>query len=995
MKEGKGKVKKMKKARSIVALVLIAVVAVGLVVGNYYANKYAPVISTFLGQKSYEVRDEGSNQDTEYYKAEYSTESERLAADAKAAQETAGEGFVLLKNDASTLPLTGGNVTLFGVSSADILYGGGGSGAVDTTTAPTLKTALESAGFNVNPTMWDFYTTGAAKDIRMDVADIAGSGRYVIHEASPSMFSDAESASLANYGDAAIVTFARSGSESSDLPVAYDESYLEAMDIQGYAGAFHSDPLDSAEDVGRSYLELTANEEELLSYVSQHFDKVIVLINSGNAMDLSFLDQEQYGVDACLWIGNPGQDGLLAVGDILSGAVNPSGKTVDTYAYDPTSAPAVQNFGMNTMTGESNNAYVVYQEGIYVGYRYYETRYEDVVLGQGNANAATGSSTGSAWSYADEVQFPFGYGLSYTSFEQKLTNSTEKDGKITLTVEVTNVGSVAGKDVVEAYAQSPYTDYDKANGVEKSAVELVGFAKTKLLEPGESQTLTIEIDESELASYDADGEGTYIFEAGDYYVAIGATAHDALNNILAAKGATGDAAGDAAKAASFKLSKSDAYSKSASTDADIVNQFTDVDMRTYDKDFKYLTRVDWDGTYPTTYQLVADSAMAEALAVKEGTDDAGATMPTTGASNGLTLAMMMDVDPSDSSWDDLLDQLTAEEMYNLVRVGGYQTQTVSSVGAPATVDVDGPAYVGNAGTTGVSRPESTYAWCSEVVISSTWNVELAQRMGELIGEDCLAQGELNFAGWYAPAMNIHRTAFSGRNFEYYSEDSFLSGQFGAATCAGARSKGVITFVKHFALNDQETMRTTIATFANEQAIRETYLAAYQPSCSNDETGTLGVMLSMNRVGTSWSGDHKGLTTNVLRNEWGFDGVVITDQASYPQAFPLLAIRAGLEGGTDMWLNTGTDNWEIENYASNATVMTQLRQASKHILYAVSRSLAMNGVSSTAEVVQVMPLWQKALVTLDVVVGVAAVAGAVVIVRKTDWKGEAKAGEKTA
>lgn len=979
--------KTLSKKKAIPLLVLIAVVVCALGVGTYFANKYAPVINTFLGTKSYEVRETGDGtEDTEYYKASYASEEERLAADSAAAQQVQGEGSVLLKNDGA-LPLAGGNVSLFGVSSADILYGGGGSGAVDASTAPTLKDALEQAGYSVNPTMWEFYTEGAAADIRMDVADIAGTGRYVIHEASPELFSSAETESFDEYGDAAIVTFARSGSESSDLPTVYDESYLEPMDIEGFMGAFHSDPLDSPDDVGRHYLELTATEEELLRYVSERFDKVIVLINSGNAMELSFLDEEEYGVDACLWIGNPGQDGLLAVGNILTGAINPSGRTADTYATDPLSAPAIQNFGNNLISGTENSPFVVYQEGIYVGYRYYETRYEDAVLGQGNASSAMGASDGaSSWSYADEVQFPFGYGLSYTTFEQALTGSSNGDGTVTLTVDVTNTGEVAGKDVVQVYAQSPYTEYDRENGVEKSAVQLVGFAKTKLLEPGETQTLTVEVSESDLASYDADGAGTYVLEGGDYLLAIGANAHDALNNILSAKGATGmDTAGDAEKVATVKLDETDAYATSQRTGEAIENQFADADMRTYDEGFTYLSRSDWEGTYPTTYALEATDEIVAGLAVKEGSDDPEAEMPVTGAENGLTLAMMIDVPADDPSWDDLLDQLTAEEMYNLVRVGGYQTQTVNSVGAPATVCVDGPAYVGNAGTTGVNRPEGTYAWCSEVVIASTWNVELARLMGEMIGEDCLAQGDLNFAGWYAPAMNIHRTAFSGRNFEYYSEDGFLSGEFGAATVAGARSKGVITFVKHFALNDQETNRTTIATFSNEQAIREVYLAAFEPSIADEENGSLGVMLSMNRIGLTWSGDHKGLTTNVLRGEWGFDGTTITDQASYPEAFPLLAIRAGLEGGTDLWLNSGTDNWQIEGYESNPTVMGQLREASRHILYAVSRSFAMNGISSTAQVVSVTPIWQMALYVLDVVVLVGAVAGVIALVRKTSWK----------
>lgn len=987
--------KKMSKVKSIPCLVVIAALVIALIVGNFYALKYSPIITTFLGQTSYTVKGSAdSSEDTEYFKALYSSEAERLAADSVAATITASEGFVLLKNDNNALPMTGSEkVTLFGVSSADILYGGGGSGAVDTSTVPSLKTALENSGFEVNPTVWKFYTEGAAANIRMDVADIAGTGRYVIHEASTDLFTNTETSSFADYNDAAIVVFARSGSESSDVPVTYDESYAEAMDIDGYYGAFHSDPLDSSEDIGRNYLELTYNEEQLLKYVNSQFDRVIVLINAGNAMELSFLDKEEYGVDACLWIGNPGQDGLYAVGSILSGVANPSGRTVDTYAYDPTGAPAVQNFGANIMEGaeeEYFKAYVVYQEGIYVGYKYYETRYEDSILNQGNASANVGVTAegASAWNYADEVQFPFGYGLSYTTFTQELTDSNYEDGVFTFKVKVTNTGDMEGKEVVELYAQSPYTDYDKANGVEKASVQLVGFAKTETLKAGESATVTITVDEEELKSYDNsanNGEGSYILETGDYYFTAAENAHAAINNILAAKGATGmDSEAIAENAVKFSLSENDKYANSTVTGYEISNQFTDADMQTYDSDFVYLTRSDWQNTFPQSYQVKATDDMIAMLAIPEGTDDPEAEMPTTGEDNGLTLAMLMNVDPEDALWEDLLDQMTAEEMYNLVRVGGYQTQAVNSVSAPATVCVDGPAYVGNAGTTGVTRPEATYAWCSEVVLASTWNTDMLYSMGALIGQDCLAQGELNFAGWYAPAMNIHRTAFSGRNFEYYSEDGFLSGQMGAATVKGATETGVICFVKHFALNDQETYRTTINTFANEQSIREIYLKAFEKSIT-EENGSLGIMASMNRIGLTWSGDHYGLMTEVVRNEWGFDGIIITDQASYPSAFPGLAIRGGLEGGIDLWLNSGTDNWQIDGYATNPTVMTQLRNASKHILYAVSRSLAMNGISSTATVVRTMPAWQTWLIALDVVVGILALLGIVVLVRKTQWK----------
>lgn len=972
----------------------IGVGAAAIGIGNYYANKYAPVINTYLGQKSYEVKDgSDGSEDSVYFKPSYSSESERLAADGAVGRRIAQEGFVLLKNEGGALPMAGGRVTLLGVSSASILYGGGGSGTVDSSTAPTLKDALESSGIEVNPTMWSFYTEGAASDVRMDVADIAGTGRYVIHEASPDLFSDAEVASFSDYRDAAVVTFSRSGSESSDVPRAYDESYLQDMDIKGYMGSVHSGRLDSDSDLGRHYLELTTNEEALLAYAAEHFDRVIVLVNSGNAMELSFLDDARFGVDACLWIGNPGQDGLYAVGDILVGAVSPSGRTVDTYARNSLSAPALANFGSNMISGAEKAPFVVYQEGIYVGYKYYETRYEDCVLGQGNASFAEGASGGAtAWSYAHEVQFPFGFGLSYTTFDQQLESSSKKDDVVTLCVRVTNTGSVTGRDVVEVFGQSPYTDYDRDNGVEKSAVQLVGFAKTDELEPGQSQTVEVAVSLSSLKSYDADGKGTYVQEAGDYYLAIGDNAHSSLNNILAAKGASGtDAPGFADKVVKVSLEESGAWATSPYTGAAVRNQFSDVDMRAYDPSFTYLTRADWAGTYPTTYSFSASDEVLAALAVQQGVDDPSAQMPATGADNGLNLAMMRTTAADDEAWDDLLDQLGAEEMYNLVRVGGYQTQAVNSVGAPATVCVDGPAYVGNAGSTGVNLVQRTYAWCSEVVISSTWNPDCARSMGEQVGEDCLAQGELNFAGWYAPSMNIHRTPFSGRNFEYYSEDGFLSGKFGAATVAGARSRGVITFVKHFALNDQETNRTSIATLSGEQAIREIYLAAFEPAVSaGEQEGTLGIMLAMNRVGLVWAGDHRGLATNVVRGEWGFKGMVITDQASYPQAFPLLAIRAGLAGGTDLWLNTGTDNWQIEGYDTNATVMTQLREASRHILFAVSRSLAMNGISSTAKVVAARAPWQTALLGIDVVAAIGAVAGVYALLKKGGHADEAQA-----
>ncbi|HEM5956984.1 TPA: glycoside hydrolase family 3 protein [Streptococcus suis] len=967
--------KNLRRTLSALGIVLLGGTAIGTAVANVYALKYTPIINTYLGHTDYKIEDKESEGSTTYFERMYSDEVTRLTADSAAGKEAAGEGIVLLKNN-SELPLqSGSKVTLLGVTSANILYGGGGSGAVDTSTVPTMKTALEASGFEVNPQMWDFYTTGAAKDIKMDVPDIAGTGRYVIHEASMDLLTDKEKNSFSSYNDAAIVSISRSGGESSDLPKEYDESYLEAMDVKGYVGDFHSDPVDSPEDIGRHYLELTSNEEKLIKYAKENFDKVVLVINSANPIDLGFIEDEEYGVDAALWIGNPGQDGLYALADILNGTINPSGKLVDTYAYDQTGSPAFVNFGLNSVESDDPRGtnYVVYQEGIYVGYKYYETRYEDSVLNQGNATANVGVTVENAtkWNYEDEVQFPFGYGLSYTSFSHELVKHSSDENSYKFDVKVTNTGDEAGKEVVQLYMQSPYTEYDKTAGIEKSSVQLVGFVKTEELAPGESGEYTITVDKENLKTYDTTangGEGGYIVEEGNYYFAIATDAHSAVNHILEKKGITNlPEEADSALVVEEKVSSSDKFAVSTATGETITNQFTDTDMSTYDENFTYLSRSDWNATYPQLYQLELTEDISAGLEIPTGTDNPDATMPQTGVDNGLTLAMMREVDFDDPLWDTFLDQLSPEEMYDLVRIGGYQTQAIASVGVPATVHVDGPAYVGVAGLTGVTTKEKTYAWSSEILLASTWNTDILYNMGQLIGEDALAQEELNFAGWYAPAMNIHRTAFSGRNFEYYSEDSFLSGQMGAATTKGATEKGLITFIKHFALNDQETRRAALLTFANEQAIREVYLAPFEESVV--EGGALGIMAGMNRVGTAWAGNHTGLMTNVVRNEWGFDGIVVTDQASFPEAFPFMAIRGGLEAGTDLYLNTGTDNWQIEDYQNNPTVMTQLRTASKHILYAVSRSLAMNGLSSTSVVKKVLPLWQIWMYSADVVIAI--------------------------
>jgi beta-glucosidase len=927
----------------IVSYALFAVFGVGLIVGNIYANKYASIISVYLNQKTDKIVNVGDeNIDTEYFKSAYGSDADLQVAEKSLCEEILKEGSVLLKNDGA-LPLASSEtkISLFGVSSRDTIYGGSGAGSINTATAPTMAQALTSDGFSVNPTLVDFYLNGPGKDYKNTTKDAYGMGAYAINEVPSSVYTSDVKSSFAAYGDAAIVVLGRAGGESGDL------------------------------DIG--YLSLTAEEKDLLTMVHASFPKVIVILNASNPLSMAEFDQTAYGVDACLWIGSVGQDGLYEVGDLLKGADNPSGRLVDTYAYDWKSAPAAQNFGSYSYSNVASDAdqgitmssatYVNYLEGIYVGYRYYETRYEDAVLKQGNPGS---------FSYGDTVQYPFGYGLSYTDFSYGDCSLSENGSDFVASVKVTNSGAVAGKDVVEVYMQSPYTDYDRANGVEKASVELVGFAKTSLLAAGGSETVSISIPKEEMAAYDRKTAKTYIVDDGDYYFAVGKNAHDAINYILAKKGkgvSDGmDAAGEPSLVAAYRQTRFDAttYAKSAATGNAITNELADVDMSSF-RACVYLTRNDWTGTFPTPYvddasanTLVATAAMIQALK-RQYQDDPNATMPTTSTIDPdygrLQLVQMMGIAYEDPIWDVLLDQMTPEEMYDLVRVGGYQTHAVESVGKPATVDKDGPAGISATLVGGGSG----YGFPSEITLASTWNPDIAERMGKLIGEDGLRAG---VQGWYAPAMNTHRTAYSGRNLEYYSEDGFLGGKFGAATVRGAQSKGLYCYIKHFALNDQETNRYGGCMFCNEQAAREIYLKPFEMSVR--EGGALALMDSMNRIGCTWSGSHEGLMTEILRQEWGFQGMAITDQASY-NVFYYMEAKQGFVVGTDMLLNTDSSLWPIEGYADNPTIMTAFRRACKNILFTCSRSAAMNGLSSDTRIVKIMPTWQKWLIAGDVAI----------------------------
>lgn len=713
----------------------------------------------------------------------------------------------------------------------------------------------------------------------------------------------------------------------------------------------------------------------MIQMVTENFDKVVVLLNTQNAMELGFL--EEYDIDACLWIGALGETGAYGVASVLTGEVNPSGALVDTYAYDSLSAPSIENFGNYTITNsevDRGNTYMVYGEGIYVGYLYYETRYEDVVLG---------NEVKTNYDYTTTVQYPFGYGLSYTDFSWSDYSVKETDDTYEITVTVTNTGDTAGKDIVQVYMQSPYTDYDKENGIEKASVELVGFAKTSEIEAGKSETVTVSVGKEVMKTYDANGTGTYIVDAGDYYFAAGVDAHDALNNILAAKGKTTadgmDYDGKADFTAKITVNKMDTktYAVSMATGNEITNQFEKADISYYDSEFQYLSRSDWTGTWPTTYADGALKASDEMLSDLEisFSEDENAEKPVTNTISeefgALKAATLIGADYDNDLWNVLVQQLTVEEMDKLVRIGGYATMNIESIQLPATTDKDGPAGISGTlvgGESGTSYPPA-------VVLASTWNLELSEEFGRCIGEDSLA---LDVAVWYAPACNIHRSPYSGRNFEYYSEDGFLSGKMASSTVIGAQSKGAVVTVKHFALNDQECNRVGGAIFANEQSIRELYLEPFEYTVR--EGDALGMMASMNRIGARWSGGHSGLMTATLRDEWGFKGMVVTDQASF-SVFAYEDLREGLEAGTDLWLNTDASLWALSDDQMTPTVLTNMQRAAKNVIYAITNSNEMNGLSEGSKLVVIMPLWKKALVTLDVVAGILVLTSLVVVTTK--------------
>lgn len=922
---------------------VLAILLIVVLVGNYFAMKYTTIITRSLGHTTTKVTTTGDGSgDNEYFKSDYSSHEELVDHETEFSKQLVAEGIVLMRNQDNVLPLESSKkISLFGIGSAKFVYSGLGSGAIDTSKTTSLKDALEAEGFQVNPDLYSVYEKSEAR---------------VGKEEDPSAYLDSVADSVKEYNDAAIVVISRNGAEAQDL----------------------------TED----QLSLSDAEMSLVKYANDNFDDVIVMLNTANAIEMGWSDSQYFpNIKACMWVGYPGQEGITSIAKALTGEVNPSGRLVDTYAYDAMSAPATQIFEYGEWTNTNNeengpkNAYTIYGESIYIGYRYYETRYEDTVLGQGNASTAD-----SEYDYTKQVQYPFGYGISYTQFDYSDFSLTENGDNFTAQVTVTNSGDVAGKDVVEVYFQSPYTDYDRENLVEKSAVELCGFEKTGELAPGESETVSIDIPKETLRAYDYTNAKTYIVDDGTYYFAIGDDCHQALNNILAAKGYTTadgmDADGDDSLVGTYEQKEFDntTYAKDAATGNEITNQFDYGNIQTYDDSYVYLTRNDWTGTWPTIYGEPNEKGRYNAEATEEFVqlsqnniyqDDPNAEMPTTNSGDNINLITMRGKDYDDEGWDAILDCLTVDEMVEMVRLGGWQTMAIDSISKPMSSDQDGPA-----GISGelIMSDVDCMGYPNQELLAATWNKDLALEFGKCIGEDGLS---VNVQGWYAPGAGTHRTPLGGRNFEYYSEDTYLAGSMCANEVAGAQSKGMYCYLKHLVLNDQEQRRYGISTFTTEQALRELYLTPFEMAVKDADCH--GMMAAFNGIGGIWCGASKELITNVLGNEWGFHGIIVTDYASANDGY--MFIDAGLQAGTDLWLNTDSEVYKMGDVSDNATLVTALRNASHDILYTVVNSSAMNGIDENVVVKKVLPLWQYWLIAFDIAMAVIIIGGVILIVRR--------------
>ena len=851
---------------------------------------------------------------------------------AEVAEEIMEDGIVLLKNE-SLLPLNETKkLNIFGWESINPAYGGAGSGGInDLYDIVSLNQGLENAGFSINQELVDFYNNYGADNPEMSIQKQS----WTLPEPPVDTYNDELIKSAKEYSDVAVVVLSRKAGEGhNDIP----------MDVSKAAYDNNSDEYDDFPE-GEHYLQLSQTERDMVDMVCSNFDNVIVIYNGANQFELGFAD-EYPQIKSVVWCPGTGNVGFNALGKVFSGEVNPSGKTPDTFIYDMTTAPWWNNAekteytnladmaveGMNAGTAQVYApAFTNYVEGIYVGYKYYETAAQEGAI-----------------DYDKTVQYPFGYGLSYTEFEQKMGELEEKDGQISVDVEVTNTGDVAGKDVVEVYYKPPYIN----GGIEKSSANLIEFAKTDLLQPGESQTVTVTFSIEDMASYDENNAKAYVLEKGDYVISINSDSHTVLDQ------------------KTYTVDKDVVYkgeNKRASDDTAATNVFEDAKG-----DVTYLSRADHFANYEEATAAPASAELGEPYVSEYHLNsnfdkttylNDKDVMPTTGADNGLTLADMRDADYDDPRWEKLLDQLTVDEMANMIAMAGYQTAAMDSVGKVATLDFDGPAAINN-NFTGVG----SIGFPIEVVVASTWNKELAQAWGECMGK--ISQ-EMGAEGWYAPGMNTHRTAFGARNYEYFSEDGVLAGNMGANAVEGARRYGVYSYIKHFALYEGNAKMVSV--WSNEQAIREIYLKPFEISVK--QGGANAVMVSWSFLGDKWTGESSNLMNTVLRDEWGFRGMALTDFFRN-NGHGFMNADAALANGVDVMLSTF--NGEENNVANpeHPTSVLQMRNACKNVMYTVVSSWAYDGEHEETG----MENWKKAGIGIDIVIALFMAGMEVLVIR---------------
>ena len=983
---------------TLTASLLTVSVAAGPVVDSYRTD-----IDKFLGTKSSAMVTDSTDEDLYTHKSDYSSTTELLDSIEDLGERMSEEGTVLLKNENNALPLSKDEtqkLSLLGFSSYYPVQGGDMGSSLNENKGTDADTvdfveALDAKGFKINEDLHDLYKSLESEfktEVNMwgnimeyyHITASATDGVFASKELSQEKMDSVDDKwkdSMDNY-NVMLVTIGRSSTENG--------TYLPGVDgVDASQNLNQTDPLGLSDDE-RDLINAAVEAKE------NNGGKVIVMLNNANAMEIDEIKNND-GVDAIMEIGFPGGYGFYGVADILSGEANPSGHLTDTYAVTNANSPAAQNFGnyewTNADPSVNINAEEVEAEDIYTGYKYYETRYADTVLGQGNADATVGSSTGKAWDYDDEVSYPFGYGLSYTTFEQTL-KSVDVDlanRTVTAEVDVKNTGDVAGKDVVQLYTSVPYTDYDVENKVEKSAVQLLDYEKTDMIEPGESQTVTITADAQDMASWDSSCEneagttGNWILDNGTYYFTVGNGAHEAVNNVLAAQDQ--DVEGNKDNVQTWELGDFDSSSFAVTLNGTPVeNQLQDADLNNWMEDtVTYLSRNDWEGTWPETYKdLTATDEMISTMAddysdIEANGDPSSVTF---GADNGMTLANMKGVeDITDERWSTLMDQLTLEECLIRTGLGGTSTKVIESITSPEAIQNDGPngfnsyplgQYANSDASTGdpcviaEDDPNRDYkmgVMANETVIGQTFSKQLAAEWGKAVGNYSLWA---NTAIWWGVGTNLHRTPYNARNHEYFSEDAVLTAGQGAAIIKAGHDYGVLIAPKHLAFNDTEINRTGIAEFMTEQAARENELRGTQ-SCIED-ANALAVMTTYNRVGCVTSNAHTGLLLNILHKEWGFKGLMSEDFIQDPA---YTKIHMAVHNGVTMTCNTGDNTmaaveavwpyWSVENASQSEELLTDLKQAMLYQNYALANSNAMDGMSTSTHI-EKLNTWYDNLIT---------------------------------